>query len=114
MVVPFLWCQSPGDTIRLRRFHSFASDPKRATHPSPDETGGINHRDDESRRMQWGFHKHVVTQKPVEAKEHQETKKQRKADRQSLVLCMRSPVPGDCEGKTAIYQQGKQHGDEAS
>src|SRR2546426_7865686 len=111
--MPFLRCQSPGDAIRLR-FHSFADDPDRTAHPSPDETGSVDERDDKSRHVQRGFHKNVAAQKQIDPKDHQETKKQRKVDVQSLVLCMRSPVPRDCEGKTAIDKQGKQNSDETS
>src|SRR5262249_21645925 len=37
-----------------------------------------------------------------------------KADVQSFVLCMRPPVPRDCEGKTAIDKQRKQNCNETS
>src|SRR5437879_2543739 len=111
MVVPFLQFQSPGDPICLR-FHSFAGDPDRTAHSSPDETGGVNNRDDESRHMQRSFHKSVTTQKQIAAKDHQETKKHRKADVQRFVLCMWPPVPRDCEGKTAVYKQGEHNSDE--
>ena len=62
--------------------------------------------------MQRGFHKSVATQKQIASKDHQKTKKHRKADVQSFVLCMWPPVPRDCEGKTAIYKPGEHNSDE--
>src|SRR5262245_40488814 len=113
MVVPFLQCQSPRKAIGLR-FHSVAGDPDRTAHASPDETGGVEHRDDESIHMQRGFHKNVTVQKHIDSKNHHKTQKQRKANVQSFVLCMRPPVPRDGEGKTAIDKYGKQKSDETS
>src|SRR5262245_59315809 len=95
------------------RFRSFAGDPNRTAYSSPDETGGIDDCDDESRHMQRGFHKSVATQKQIAPKEHQDTKKHRKADMQSGVLCMWPPGPRDCEGKTAIYKQGEHNRDQS-
>ena len=111
MVVPFLQFQSPGGAICLR-FRSFAGNPGRTAHSGPDETGSVDNSDDESRHMQWGFHKSVATQKQIASKDHQKTKKYRKTDVQSFVLCMGPPIPRDCEGKTAIDKQGEHNSDE--